>query len=241
MKNNLEKWNYYLDVVTNKTNNFIESQLKGKYIPSSYFVVFSTGKIVERFITETNYSHYKHNGKLYYSGKKPSKIDVESIKEYSEKDIPFNQDFIYFSYYEYYGNDNSKITSSVRLIDIINKNNLYYTIEEAEKQANKIKEDLSFIENNKKDPSYNYNANGYKFLGWQNGWKLQEYDEDGNLCSISGKPNKQSRYDKELYPEYYNCINSKHLLIHVSHNSRGSENTVSCPICKIYWKYDSSD
>ena len=22
---------------------------------------------------------------------------------------------------------------------------------------------------------------------------------------------------------------------------RGSENTVSCPICKIFWKYDCSD
>ena len=72
------------------------------------------------------------------------------------------------------------------------------------------------VEQSKKD-SY-YTENGYKFLGWQNGWGRERYKE----------------------PEYRHCIDSKHKRFDISNNRSGSENTVSCPICKIYWKYDSS-
>jgi hypothetical protein len=62
--------------------------------------------------------------------------------------------------------------------------------------------------------------NNYKFLGWQNGWD----------------------YQNKLFPNDYNiCLIQKHKLDEIQHNSRGSENTVSCDICKIYWKYDCSD
>jgi hypothetical protein len=106
-------------------------------------------------------------------------------------------------------------------------------------EENRIEKE--FKEQRKKDGGYDYAANGYKFLGWQNEWKHEYYDEDGNLCSETGKPHKSFGYSKENYPEYRNCIDSKHRRIEVTHDSRGSENTVSCPICKIYWKYDCSD
>jgi hypothetical protein len=93
----------------------------------------------------------------------------------------------------------------------------------------------------KKDTNYNYAENGYKFLGWQNGWEHIYYDEDGKLCSETNKPSMSFGYTKEHHPEYRNCIDSKHQLIEVQHTRTGSENTVSCPICKIYWKYDCSD
>ena len=68
-----------------------------------------------------------------------------------------------------------------------------------------------FKEKHRKDSSFDYNANGYKYLEWQNGW--------------TEKPK-----------EYLNCREQNHQLIDVSHNNRGTENTVSCPECLIYWK-----
>lgn len=57
----------------------------------------------------------------------------------------------------------------------------------------------------------------YKFLWWENGWTLIKK------------------------PEYIQCRLHKHKLDEVEKSHRGSENVVSCDICKIYWKYDCSD
>ena len=67
-----------------------------------------------------------------------------------------------------------------------------------------------------KDLTFDYEGNGYKFLGWLNLWK---------------------RYPKE----YLTCKSLNHKLMDVSRGNRGYENIVSCDTCKIYWKYDSSD
>lgn len=86
---------------------------------------------------------------------------------------------------------------------------------------------------------------GYKFLGWQNGWKHVYFDEDGKIttgdASKGEKPKKYFGYTKEDHPEYATCYELKHKTDEVQHSIRGYENTVSCDICKIYYKYDSSD
>lgn len=86
---------------------------------------------------------------------------------------------------------------------------------------------------------------GYKFLGWQNGWKHVYFDEDGKVTTgdlLKGeKPQRTFGYLTADYPEYGKCRDQKHPLDEVSHNNRGSENTVSCDVCRIYWKYDCSD
>ena len=58
----------------------------------------------------------------------------------------------------------------------------------------------------------------YAFLGWMNGW-------DWN-----NKPDA-----------YVSCKAKGHKSIEVSHSIRGSDNTIYCDICKIWWKCDSSD
>jgi len=246
MRTNLEKWNYYLSIIEKKTNEFIDSQKKGKKIPSVYYVVYTSGKVAERIIIDTKYLHYNHGGKLYFDGKKPTKKEVEALAIYSGTDIPFSVDNLLFKYSEIWDKKNNRISISyVRFTDVVTEKGLFYSIEDAEKQGEItrkfLEEEKAFKELHKKDGGYNYAANGYKFLGWQNGWKHVYYDEDGNLCSETGKPRKSAGYLKEDYPEYRNCIDSKHRRIEISHNRRGSENTVSCPICKIYWKYDCSD
>jgi hypothetical protein len=246
MKTNLEKWNHYLAIINAKTNEFINSQKEGKTIPMIYYIVYPIGRIAERTIIDVEYSHYKHNGKTHFSGKKPTKKEVEEIAEYSAKEIPLSIDNIYFKYSEIWDKENNRTsTSSVKFTDIINEIGLFHSLLAAEIISNKVLEEnrieKEFKEEHKKDGGYNYTTNGYKFLGWQNGWKHEYYDEDGKLCSETRKPHKSFGYSKENYPEYRNCIDLNHRRIEVSHNSRGSENTVSCPICKIYWKYDCSD
>ncbi len=246
MKTNLEKWNFYLSIIKDKTNSFIESQKGGAVIPSVYYAVNPSGKISERTITGIEYAHYRHSGPTSLHGNKPTRKDVLRISDYANKDIPFIVDNIFFQYSEIWDKENNRTSfSAVKFNDVVKRIGLFYSIEEAEIESKKVLEEnrieKEFKELHKKDAGYKYQDNGYKFLGWQNGWKDERFDEDGKLCSETGKPAKSFGYSKENYPEYSNCINLKHKRIDVSHNQRGSENTVSCPICKIYWKYDCSD
>lgn len=246
MKTNLEKWNHYLSSIKSQATAFIEEQKKGKYIPETYYVAHPAGKVSERKITGFHYSHYRHNGKTFFYGKKPTRADVEEIRKYANSEIPFSVDNIYFDYSEAWDKENNRVsTSSVKFNDVINEMGLFYSYDEAKAESEKMVErrrlDKEFNDLHKKGSNYDYRANGYEFLGWQNGWKHEYFDEDGNLCSETGKPSKSFGYSKENYPKYRNCIDSGHRRINVSHNSRGSENTVSCPACKIYWKYDCSD
>ena len=87
---------------------------------------------------------------------------------------------------------------------------------------------------------FDYKANGYNFLGWQNGWKHVYFDKDGNVTE-DRKIAVVAGYLTADYPEYGKCRDLGHKHIKIQHDRRGSENTVSCPICKIYWKYDCSD
>lgn len=94
--------------------------------------------------------------------------------------------------------------------------------------------------NTTKDKNFDYKANGYTFLGWQNGWKHVYFDIQGNVTEDPARKISFG-YLPADYPEYCKCKALGHQRIEVQHNSRGSENTVSCPECKIYWKYDCSD
>lgn len=245
MRTNLEKWNYYLSIINDNTSEFIKKQSVGKFIPDFYYHVTLSGKIIKRTIIDISYIHYKHGVVLNFSGKKPTKKDVEKICEYSEMDIPFDVENLYFKYSEVWDTSSGRIaTSSVKFVDVIEENGLFYSEKDAkiysEKIISKRTAQIEFKEKHKKSPNYDYNDNGYTFLGWQNGWRHVYYDEDGNLCSETGKDRKSFGYSKEDYPEYRKCIDSKHMHIEVNHNRSGSENTVSCPKCMIYWKYDCS-
>lgn len=242
MKNNTEKWNHYKELLDSKTKEFIDSQ---KFVyPSKYYFVYPIGTIAERFIIDVEYSHHRHEGnKYYFNGKVPTKKDVLALQCYAESNIPFTTEYIYFKYKECWNKDNNLwSSSSVKFNDVLNQNGLFYSLEDADKKASHLREeftkDKEFKEQHKKDKNYNYVENGYKFLGWQNGWKHEYFDEDGTLCSVSGKPRKSFGYVGT--PEYNNCMNLKHRKIEVQHTQSGSENTVSCPVCKLYWKYDCS-
>lgn len=253
MKTNLEKYNHYKDIVDNKTMVFIISVLLEdakkldlpdigfhsvmELMPERFYTVSYNGEIKENIITGVAYSHPMV---YYFHYNKPTKEDIEKIKNYSESEIKFEKEKIRIEYCYFWGN-NSKASSSISIEKLKES---FETKEKAElfsiEMKEKFEEEKLFRETNKKDSSYNYTANGYKFLGWQNGWKNVYFDEDGNVTD-DPKKRKSFGYLTSDYPEYGLCRDLKHRRIEVSHNQRGSENTVSCPLCKIYWKYDSSD
>jgi hypothetical protein len=241
MKTNLEKWNYYLGLLNEKASAFMDTI--NPLVPSIFYKVELNGKINECTVLNRHYSFG-----LYFNGKKPTNKDIEKIEAVLNNEIVFTPKMAYFDYSYVWGIYEGKESTSktaIHIKDVFENGIAFLSFTDAEIKSKEIieknAEEKLFKETHKKDANYKYSENGYKFLGWENGWKHEYYDEDGNLCSETGKPHKSFGYSKENYPEYRNCIDVKHKRIEVSHNSRGSENTVSCPICKIYWKYDCSD
>lgn len=81
---------------------------------------------------------------------------------------------------------------------------------------------------------------GYKFLGWQNGWATNPHTKDEKGNPKFGGYKDQLDYSACLEKGHNDHRNVEHW-DSVQHDNRGSENTVSCDACRIYWKYDCSD
>ena len=82
----------------------------------------------------------------------------------------------------------------------------------------------------------NFQIEGYKDLGWQNGWKaLYSYDDNGKAKFI-GEYQDQGEYNlcKALKHKRREIDNS--ISLH-----RGTDNIVICDKCKHFSHYDCSD
>lgn len=242
MKTNLEKWNYYLGLLNKKADAFMDEI--NPIIPSVFYKVHLNGTLN---ICSVINRHYSFRG-LYFNGSNPTKKDVSKIMEFLNSKIVFDSEnaFFDYSYVFMISEDGQEKTAetAIKITDVFDNKMAFLSLSEAELKAseivNKNEEERLFQETHKKDANYNYIENGYKFLGWQNGWNHRYFDENGNVTNDRDKA-KSFGYLTEDYPEYGKCRDEKHRTIKVSHNNRGSENTVSCPTCKIYYKYDCSD
>lgn len=226
MAKNIDKWDYYINVIDEKTKKFIKDVVANSTINviQKYYIVYeSTGIIIEAVIKNITYNHVAHGAYLKYIGKSPKNIKIKEIEEYANSEIPFDINNILFIYRltkdgHPFGTVNNRIKD-------FNKDNIYYNIKDAEAARNIILQRNVEYDNFKrihnKDTKYKYEEHGYKYLGTQNSWNFDNIENE--------------------QPEYYNCINQKHPLIEVRNNNKGTYNTTSCPKCKIYWTCDSSD
>jgi hypothetical protein len=245
MKTNLDKWNEIVSTLDEKSTEFIKLNKEWETLPDTFYEVRYNGAIIEKKIKGAHYNWNIHGISPYFWGKSPTKKDITKLKESISKEITLSIENIYVNTEQKYGlNGECLSKSSIKIKDILTNNNMFFSMAEAEicakeriKENERIKE---FNELHKKDKTYNYSSNGYKFLGWQNGWKSTYYDEDGNKCSETGKPHKTCKYDGDEHLDYRKCVDSNHMRIKVQHTPSGSENVVSCPVCKIFWKYDCS-
>lgn len=212
-RTNKIKYDDAIQILKNMGEEFMDSiGIKVYNDSDSYYVYPRTGIINKRTIIKRIYN-YRLN---YIDSTKPTKKDIEYILEKIESfkngTIKFTEDNIFYDFR----------TGHMSLKEYRSE---YFFEQEYESEAIKlsvhIKSEIDKIEKFKnlhqKYPSYDYRSNQYKFLGWMNGWSS----------------------DTQI-PDYVNCKTNKHILIEVSHNRSGSENTVSCPVCKIFWKYDCS-
>lgn len=239
-RKNIDVWNGYMRLIKERESVFI-NDIVGEKPPEIIYQVYGQGKLDVCYVTDIKYSVYKSG--LFYTTKIPTSVDLSKIIKYHEDDPLMHKENIAFEYYSIWG-DNHKASSTHFLYAENNYYLLTISKEEAEiasVERKAVYEELeAWRKLHAKDASFNYLMNGYKFLGWQNSWKHVYFDENGNQTTDPEKK-RSFGYTKEDYPEYGNCIELKHRRIEVSHNNRGSEHTVSCPECKIYWKYDSSD
>lgn len=81
---------------------------------------------------------------------------------------------------------------------------------------------------------------GYKYLGYQNGWKHVWFDENHVVTEDRDRA-KSFGYLTSDYPEYGACIDAGHKPKDKSHNRHGSNVTYWCDDCKLFWKVDMSD
>ncbi len=209
-------------------------------IPEKYFEVSWNGTMEEKRITGISY-RFEFN--TWFNGKKPTKKELEVFRAHTLSLPEYKPERLCFSNaYEWM--EGRTATSAIKFNDLFNAKNIFHnltnaTLYAAQRKA-EFEENKLWQETHKKDKNYNYAANGYKFLGWQNGWNHVYFDEQGNETTDATKQ-RTFGYREADYPEYGKCRRLKHRTIEVNHNQRGSEHDVSCPECKIYWKYDSSD
>jgi len=214
MKTNLEKWNHYKTLIDHRASEYMDTI--SAVIPKNFYMInVFQNKVYECEVLKRIYSIQG----LWYNGKKPTKKDIIKIAEIYEQKIDFTPDKAFFEY-KYHWGDGGTARTAIKINTLLSSNGAWLNKEDAEMaliiERKLYEENKAFDEQHKKDPSYDYPSNGYKFLGWLN----------------SGITDKEA---------YQKCFDLKHRRIGVSHNRRGSENTISCPICKIYYKYDCSD
>lgn len=239
-----EKWDDLLTVAKRRADAFIKAVYPNP-APTFWVIEGPWGMLNECTPKEL---YYQWPFRTYLTGKKPTKKDIEHLTAALEKPHEMNADNISVAY-SWNWDGKRQASSALKASDVFGGNkdghrSVFLDKAEAEQEFKKRqaqkKADQEFDETHKKDKSYDYVGNGYKFLGWQNGWKHVHFDSEGN---VTDDPKKAVTfgYLKEDYPEYGACREQKHRTIDVSHNQWGSEHTVSCPVCKLYWKYDSSD
>lgn len=232
-----EQWDDLQTIVERRAKSIMDAAYPS--FPGEFYRVYQTGKMEVCLVKKAT---YVFPFSTYPSGKKPTAKDVTRLGEDLSKPPVIDPLKMYF---DYTTTGSGAHSSSVKARDLFEETNgLFISKEKAESESirlfEKWKSDRDFDELHKKDVGYDYNKNGYKFLGWQNSWNHVYFDADGNVTTDPAKK-KSFGYLTCDYPEYGKCREEKHRLVEVHHNQRGSENTVSCPVCKIYYKYDSSD
>lgn len=240
------KWDFLQSELKRRLDEFAKANIRE--LPQKLYKVELSGSIIEAFGLRP---YYRWSFNTFMRGKKPTKKEIEQLTDDLSKDIPLTVDKLSFEYSYYWGEKKEyKATTGISYKDFLSmKPPFFIYISDAQEYSDNIKEkrkaEKEFDELHKKDENYDYRVNGYKDLGWQNSWHHVYFDEDGKETtgdiSRGEKPKKTFGYKKEDYPEYGICRELGHRTIEVSHDNRGTQHDVSCPVCKILWKYDSSD
>jgi len=131
MRTNLEKFKYYMDLLNQKAQPFIDSKFPcGK--PEKLFVLNGYSHIQECQITSIKYDFG------WINEEKPTKADIEDVKTYLNSALEFTDDKIVL-FYEYRIGDH-KVSGAYRLNRILNEKHLAFTYDELTGELQRRKE-----------------------------------------------------------------------------------------------------
>jgi len=129
MRTNLEKWNYYREIIREKDQIFVEANITIK--PKIMYDVYQrSGKIKKLSVTKIYYSRY-----INFKNKKPTKIEVAEVKKISESELDYDINKIFIGYES--RSDKYKSSAATKYIEMNNEH--YLSIEEAEGVSSVIK------------------------------------------------------------------------------------------------------
>lgn len=221
-KTNLDKWEIFHKGILAIDDLFITDEMNHLGVPSTVYHINFGGTI--KVLTQIG-AHYSHrvDGKkvpLTFKGKKPKNMDIKFIEErlvtahegFSGRNGYYKIDDIVLTL----ENKKEKYTINYNLSQILDKDNQFFTYDKKEAEALSVwlsKKDTAkrlFNIAHAKDENYDYKGNGYMFIGW---------NPKGNFL-------------------YERCRSNDHQFYEVS--TPDGEHTLSCPVCKLYWKLDSS-
>lgn len=130
MKTNLEKYNHYLRIVKERQSKFVDENAFD--IPEFLYAVNPNGEVV----TKTTEKAYYYDQKAFKKDK-PTKIDVISIKEYSESQGELSLSQIHIPYYEI--SSIGKSSSAVKYSEYKTK---FLTKEQSEIKSKEVKDKI---------------------------------------------------------------------------------------------------
>ncbi len=127
MRTNLEKFNHYKAIVDKQEQEFVDSVVSA--VPEFVYEVYPSGRIRKLKIENVEY----YNGIYWNFNKRPSKKQVEEIKELSLRKREFSLDKIRFNYQEIDGQFNGR--GAFKLTNFID----YLTLEQADIKSKELK------------------------------------------------------------------------------------------------------
>ncbi len=93
----LEQWNHYKSIIDTREQKFVDEVLAlSKLIPEKLYYISPNGSIQVKDVSKIYYS----SGKYFSFNKRPTKVDVQLIKDFSEINYEFSIDNIQTVYTE---------------------------------------------------------------------------------------------------------------------------------------------
>lgn len=96
MRKNIDKWNHYKGILEEKAQEFIADYSDD--IPDVFYEVLNSGKIQIYLVEKVGYRFSEHGVSVWFSGKIPSKTEIEKLKEAVEKGVDHKYENISLHY-----------------------------------------------------------------------------------------------------------------------------------------------
>ncbi len=125
---NIEKWNYWKGIIDAREKLFVEAEVAE--IPIALYSVYPNGTIGEKIVTQVTYNNQQYFG----FNKRPTKNDVDKVKQFAENNRLLLKENIRYHYEEKH--NYGKSSGAVKINDL----HTFLAKEDAERKSADIKD-----------------------------------------------------------------------------------------------------